>query len=204
MNLQAHDLAVARGGVALLEGLNFTVEPGQALVMTGANGIGKTTLLRVLAGLQPALSGQVEMPEDSSAYASHADGVKAALTVRENLQFWADLYRQKLSTDVFAMFDLETLTERPAARLSAGQSRRLGLARLAVTGRSILLLDEPTVSLDTASTKMFTNWLTGSHLAKGRIAVIATHIGLGIKAEVLDLEPFRAQAGALGSDEAFL
>jgi heme exporter protein A len=192
--------------VPILDGLSFTVERGQALVLRGPNGAGKTTLLRVLAGLAPPLAGRVEMPPESAAYASHADGIKATLSVRENLRFWADLYARPWHDGVLDDFDLRSLEQRPAATLSAGQSRRLGLARLGVIGRPILLLDEPTVSLDAASVARFAGWLRDRHLAGGGSAVIATHVPLGLDAPDLDLSRFRADAtvAGQGSDAAFL
>lgn len=203
--IRVSGLGVERGGVPVLAGLSFAVAPGEALVLRGPNGVGKTTLLRVMAGLQAPLAGQIEMEPETAAYASHADGVKATLTVRENLAFWAELYGQRLDEGVFAAFDLERLAERMAGTLSAGQKRRVGLARLAVIGRRVLFLDEPTVSLDAASVALFAGWLRGVHLARGGVAVIATHIDLGLDAPVLDLTPFRATADARGgSDEAFL
>lgn len=203
--IKVEGLAVERGGVPVLAGLSFAVAPGAALVLRGPNGVGKTTLLRVLAGLQAPLAGRIGMEPDAAAYASHADGVKATLTVRENLAFWADLYGQRLDEGVFAAFDLERLAERMAGTLSAGQKRRAGLARLAVIGRRVLFLDEPTVSLDAASVALFAGWLRDVHLARGGVAVIATHIDLGLAAPVLELGAFRATADARGgSDEAFL
>ena len=103
----------------------------------------------------------MEGPLEEAAYASHADGVKATLSVDENLRFWADVHGQKLDEAVFAAFDLIRLRDRAGGTLSAGQKRRLGLARLAVIGRRLLLLDEPTVSLDTASVALFAAWLKG-------------------------------------------
>ncbi len=203
--LRVSDLAVARGGVPVLEGVSIKVEPGAALVLRGPNGVGKTTLLRTLAGLQPALSGTVEFPEDTGAYASHADGIKAQLSVVENLTFWAEVYGQPVPESVFDAFDLTELRDRLAGTLSAGQKRRLGLARLGVIGRKVLFLDEPTVSLDGFSVKMFARWLRDDHLAAGGLAVIATHIDLGLEAPELELSPFRAaQDAGGGSDEAFL
>lgn len=205
MKLTVTDLSVARGGVPVLTGVNFTVDAGQALVLRGANGIGKTTLLRTLAGLQPAISGSIDYPEDQGAYASHADGVKAQLTVAENLAFWAEVHGNAVPDDIYQTFDLADLVQRPAATLSAGQKRRLGLARLGVIGRKVLFLDEPTVSLDRFSVKLFADFIRDRHLAQGGIAVIATHIDLGLEAPELDLTPFRAAHDAVGgSDEAFL
>lgn len=205
MTLRVENLSVARGGRPVLEGVSFTVQPGEALILKGPNGIGKTTLLRTLAGLQPALGGGVEFPEETGAYASHADGIKAQLSVTENLTFWADIYGTTLDDAVFADFDLTDLRDRLAGTLSAGQKRRLGLARLGVIGRKVLFLDEPTVSLDGFSVRMFADWLRDKHLGQGGIAVIATHIDLGLSAPELELSPFKAAADAGGgSDEAFL
>jgi len=203
--LQVADLGCARGGVPVLKGVTFDVDQGQALILRGPNGIGKTTLLRTLAGLQPAIAGTVTFPEDEGAYASHADGIKTALTVTENLKFWADVHGAPLADDIFATFDLSDLRDRVGGTLSAGQKRRLGLARLGVIGRKVLFLDEPTVSLDAFSVKRFADWLQNRHLAAGGIAVIATHIDLGLAAPELDLSPFKAALDASGgADEAFL
>ncbi len=203
--LRVADLTCARGGVPVLEHVSFEVAEGQALILRGPNGIGKTTLLRTLAGLQPALEGEVSFPEDQGAYASHADGIKTALTVTENLKFWADVHGTTMPDDIFETFDLLDLKNRMGGTLSAGQKRRLGLARLGVIGRKVLFLDEPTVSLDGFSVKLFANWVQNTHLAQGGIAVIATHIDLGIEAPELDLTPFKAAPDAEGgSDEAFL
>ena len=204
MNLSVENLDVARGGLPVLTGVSFGVATGSALILRGPNGSGKTTLLRTLAGLQPPIAGRVSYPENEGAYSSHADGVKAALSVSENLAFWADVYGNALSDDVFDWFDLGGLRDRSAGTLSAGQKRRLGLARLGVIGRKVLFLDEPTVSLDTFSVKLFANFLRDQHLAKGGIAVIATHIDLGLDAPELDIGGFAAVPEALDIDEAFL
>ncbi|MEX1662325.1 heme ABC exporter ATP-binding protein CcmA [Thioclava sp. 15-R06ZXC-3] len=207
--LSVRNLAVSRGGLPVLENLSFEVEAGQALVLRGPNGIGKTTLLRTLAGLQPALAGNVSIPSESMAYAAHSDGLKSTLTVSENLKFWAAIYATDTIDPALESMNLRGLANRAAMSLSAGQKRRLGLARLLVTGRPVWVLDEPTVSLDTASVALFAQAVRG-HLGQGGAALLATHIDLGLgEARVLDLAPFKArppeEGGMLGAfDEAFL
>ena len=204
MGLSVVNLAVARGGVPVLEGLSFVLQPGRALVLRGPNGIGKTTLLRCIAGLQPALSGQILQADQSVAYAAHADGVKYALTVAENLRFWAEVYGTGDIAKAMAAYDLDGLATRPASQLSAGQKRRLGLARLLVTGRPVWALDEPTVSLDARAVQLFAAAVS-AHMAQGGSALIATHVDLGVTADNLDLSPYRARltAGFGAFDAAF-
>lgn len=184
-------LACARGGVAVLEGVDLSLAAGQALVLRGPNGIGKTTLLRTIAGLQPPLAGRVTTAPEAVAYAGHADGIKATLSVAENLQFWARIFGTDGIGAALAAYDLEPLEDRAAGTLSAGQKRRLGLARLLVTGRSVWMLDEPTVSLDAASVGLFAD-AVAQHCAAGGAAIMATHIDLGMAADMLDLTRFRA------------
>ena len=206
--LAVHDLTVARGGMRTVEGVSFTLGAGQALILRGPNGIGKTTLLRTVAGLQPPVTGRIEAAPDAIAYAAHADGLKTALTVTENLHFWAQVFGQTDIAPAIEAMNLRDLTERPAGTLSAGQKRRLGLARLLVTGRPVWVLDEPTVSLDADSVALFAGAVR-THLGQGGAALMATHIDLGIpEASVLDLAPFKARAPAAGGtkggfDEAF-
>ncbi len=203
--LTVHDLSVARGGMAVLAGVSFELLAGKVLILRGANGVGKTTVLRTLAGLQPVMAGWVEVEAESLTYSGHADGLKATLTVVENLAFWAAVHGQTDVDVAIAAMNLAALRDRRAADLSAGQKRRLGLARLRVTGRKVWLMDEPTVSLDAASVALFGAMLRG-HLAAGGAAIVATHIDLGLpEAEVLDLTPFRAPQNHTGAfDEAFL
>jgi heme exporter protein A len=193
MTLTVSNLSVLRASRHLLSGVGFEVSAGQALILQGPNGLGKTTLLRTIAGLQPVHQGQVEMPEDTAVYAGHLDGIKSTLTVRENLEFWASVFGTGSIDVAIAAFDMDHLIDRAGGMLSAGQKRRLGLARLMVTGRPMWLLDEPTVSLDTVAVGQFGDMIAG-HLDRGGMAVIATHIdlGLGARAEMLDLSQFKA------------
>jgi heme exporter protein A len=203
MEMKVSNLAIARGGVLILEGVDFTLSAGQVLLLRGPNGIGKTTLLRTLCGLQPAIGGTVSVSLDNLTYGAHADGLKTTLTVTENLEFWARVYGTDDIAPALTAFNLEDLADRAAHNLSAGQKRRLGLARLLVTGREIWALDEPTVSLDVASVQLFADAVR-AHCAAGGAALIATHIDLGIDAGVLDLGPFKARPRDLaGFDEAF-
>ncbi|PWK62130.1 heme ABC exporter ATP-binding protein CcmA [Roseicyclus mahoneyensis] len=193
MNLRVTDLACARGPAQILAGVSFAVAPGQALILRGPNGAGKTTLLRTLAGLTPPLAGTIEADPDAIAYAAHADGLKSQLTVMENLLFWAGVFGTRDPAPAIAAFHLTPLLDRRAGEMSAGQKRRLSLARLLVTGRPVWCLDEPTVSLDAENVARFAAAVT-THLAAGGSAVIATHIDLGLPdATTLDITPFVAK-----------
>ena len=206
MLLSVSDVSVSRGGRVLLEGVTFDLQAGRAIVLTGKNGIGKTSLLRTLAGLQDANSGYVDVPQNGVVYSAHLDGVKHALSVAENLQFWGAVFGTSNLDVALETFDLEDLRDVMAGALSAGQKRRLGLARLLVTGRSIWLLDEPTVSLDLGSVKQLTRVLN-DHLGAGGSAIIATHAALDLRGPevTIDLRKFAApNTGLAASEEAFL
>jgi heme exporter protein A len=204
MSLSVTDLTIARGGVPVLEGLSFSLIPGHAMILRGPNGIGKTTLLRTVAGLQPPVSGTVTGAEDQIAYAGHSDGIKPTLTVTENLKFWASVFGAGSIDGALKAYDLEALADRHAGNLSAGQKRRLGLSRLVVTGRPIWVLDEPTVSLDVNAVAMFADAVR-AHLGQGGSALIATHIDLGLDGDVLDVGPYKAKPPALDDfDGGFL
>ncbi|QPH54696.1 heme ABC exporter ATP-binding protein CcmA [Pontivivens ytuae] len=194
MSFSASALRVARAGRLLIDGLDIALSPGAGLALRGPNGVGKSTLLRALCGLLPC-EGQVELEGaalgtdaylDRIAYAGHRDAIKAALSVGENLAFWAAMTGGDARA-ALERFDLEALAERPAGLCSAGQKRRLGLARLALAPRALWLLDEPTVSLDAEHTARFAALLR-EHLAGGGMAIIATHIDLGLELGELRLE----------------
>lgn len=191
MELKASEISVTRGGRLSLTSPAFTLAGGEAARLTGPNGSGKSTLLRALAGLLPLRSGDasfqgVKLADDREtfsqfiAYAGHKDAVKPALTLRENLTHWAAIYGGNGDIDAaLATFSLGHIADSPAAFCSAGQQRRLGLARLLVLKRPIWLLDEPTVSLDAASVEVFAG-LVAQHCAEGGLAIAATHIEIGL------------------------
>ena len=205
MLLGLSDLAVARGGVPVLSGITLTLAPGTALILRGPNGAGKTTLLRTIAGLQPAVAGTITGEPDAVAYAGHSDGLKSMLTVSENLTFWAQIFGHADITAALETYALVPLKDRRAGSLSAGQKRRLGLARMLVTGRPVWVMDEPTVSLDTDAVQMFAQAVS-AHLGQGGAAIIATHIDLGLpEAQVVDVSRYKASLDEISADdEAFL
>ena len=202
--LSVQNLVCSRGGVRLLSGIEFSLQPGEAIFLRGPNGIGKTTLLRTLVGLQPAVDGEVSRPDSDFVFAGHRDAVKSALTVRENLNFWAEIYETPSIDRAADSMGLASLMERRAAELSSGQRRRLGLTRLLLIDAPIWALDEPTVGLDSASVDRFASILN-AHLGGRGMAVIATHIEIGIAAKTLDLKQFSWRGtGQVTGDEAFL
>ena len=206
MTISVNSLSVSRGGINLLEGLNIELNGGQAGILHGPNGVGKTTLLRALAGLQPIESGKIEYSIDDVCYSGHADGVKPTLTVRENLEFWADIFGHHSISEAAEQFMISDFLDLKVGTLSAGQKRRVGLSRLGLTGRSVWLLDEPTVSLDQTSVSIFEN-IIKDHLLKNGCALIATHIDLGLEdsAKIINLSKYQPQLGKLSkSNEAFV
>ena len=206
MAISVKSLSVSRGGINLLQDVNIELKNGQAGILRGPNGVGKTTLLRALAGLQPIDSGEIECSLEDICYSGHADGVKPTLTVQENLEFWANIFGSPSISEVAEKFMIIDLLNSKAGNLSAGQKRRVGLSRLGLTGRQVWLLDEPTVSLDETSVKIFEN-IIKDHLSEDGCALIATHIDLGLEnnAQIIDLLKYKANSGELSSsNEAFL
>ncbi len=183
LRLSGVGLGCVRGGQQVFSGLSFEAVSGRALALTGANGAGKTTLLRVIAGLLQPSEGRLELlggeAEASIAeqahYVSHQDALKSSLSVAENLRFWTGFLGEKSpAEDGLAALGLSGLADLPAAYLSAGQRRRLALARLVAVRRPVWLLDEPTSALDTAAQEKLGD-LMREHLARGGIIVAATH-----------------------------
>ena len=206
MAISVKSLSVSRGGINLLQDVDIELKNGQAGILRGPNGVGKTTLLRALAGLQPFDSGKIEYSLEDICYSGHADGVKPTLTVKENLEFWANIFGSPSISEVAEKFMIIDLLNSKAGNLSAGQKRRVGLSRLGLTGRQVWLLDEPTVSLDETSVKIFEN-IIKDHILEDGCALIATHVDLGLEnnAQIIDLLKYKANSGELSrSNEAFL
>jgi heme exporter protein A len=189
MRLLASELGCIRGGRQVFRDLSFSVGAGEALVVTGPNGVGKSSLLRLTAGLVRPTQGLIELEGGDSEltigeqahYLGHQDALKPALSVNENLAFWADFLgggASKLAAGLAAV-GLDGLARLPAAYLSAGQRRRLSLARLIAAPRPIWLLDEPTSALDAAAQAALAD-LMRAHLATGGLILAATHGPIGL------------------------
>jgi len=194
IRLAASGLSCVRSGREVFAGLDFSLAGGDALLVLGRNGAGKSSLLRTIAGLVRIAAGRLvleggasdlTLPEQAH-YVGHHDAVKPALTVRENLAFWAqylggemDAVRDGSLDAALEALALGNLAALPAAYLSAGQRRRLSLARLLAVQRPIWLLDEPTSALDTAAQERLAGVMRG-HLAAGGIILAATHGPIGL------------------------
>jgi heme exporter protein A len=197
MRLSGHGVKCIRGGREVFSNLNFTASAGEALAVTGPNGAGKTSLLRQIAGLLAIPDGSIDLdggdgeltlPEQAH-YLGHRDALKPALSVMENLTFWRDFLGGEVSDagESLAAVGLGHTAQLPAVVLSAGQRRRLSIARLLTVRRPIWLLDEPTSALDAAGQAMFAA-LMQDHLKRGGMIVAATHAPLGIAARELRIE----------------
>ena len=194
MRLSGRGVRCVRGGREIFSGLDFETSSGEALAVTGRNGAGKTSLLRLIAGLLTMAGGSVDLeggeteltlPEQAH-YLGHRDALKPALSVLENLAFWRHFLGGAAfdAAESLAAVGLDHASHLPAAYLSAGQRRRLSIARLLAVRRPIWLLDEPTNALDTAGQALFAT-LMGDHLARGGLIVTATHAPLGIQVREL-------------------
>jgi len=188
MKLHGENLTCERGGRAVFRGVSFVVKAGELLQIAGPNGSGKSSLLRLIAGLNEAAAGALRLDGGHGELAigqqahliAHQEAVKAALSVAENLAFWAGFLGGGDVDAALAALDLERLSAYPAGLLSAGQKRRLALSRLVLVPRAIWLLDEPTVGLDVASQQALAA-VMAAHLGKGGMILAATHVALGLE-----------------------
>ena len=189
MRLSGRGVRCVRGGREVFSGLDFQASSGEALAVIGANGSGKTSLLRMIAGLLTIADGSIGLEDgereltlpEQAHYLGHRDALKPALSVIENLAFWRDFLGGEAFDARKSLIEvgLDHAVDLPAAYLSAGQRRRLSIARLLAVRRPIWLLDEATNALDAAGQNMFAA-LMNDHLARGGLIVAATHVPLGI------------------------
>jgi len=199
LSLDIEDLTCIRGQRVLFRGLRFTVAAGLLLCVEGPNGVGKTSLLRLIAGFLRPASGTIRLKTDSGdivdteergkfiGWLSHQDAVKPQMTVREQLDFAARLYGCDCASDAaMESFGILGLADLPGQYLSAGQKRRLALARLKLCARPLWLLDEPLAALDTAGKKLVADTVA-MHCASGGIVVASTHEAIGLECETLRL-----------------
>jgi heme exporter protein A len=195
MRLVAEGLSATRGEDLIFQDISFEIAGGEALVVKGPNGSGKSTLLRVLAGLLPAESGTAKLvaaahPVDrvgeAAHYLGHRNAMKRELTVDENLAFWKAFFSdfaggEGMDVDeAVESVGLGDIAHLPFGYLSAGQQRRMAMAKLLVAWRPVWILDEPTAALDAAAEAMFAGLVT-THLTRGGIAIAATHQPLGLE-----------------------
>jgi heme exporter protein A len=197
-SLTAEKLACTRGDKKLFEGLSFRVRAGQALAVEGANGAGKTSLLRMIAGFLAPSAGRILIKSDTSesddgeergrkiGWLGHQDGLKPQLTVVEQLSFFTRLYGQAPDAAALQEVGLARQADLPCRYLSAGQRRRLALARLLASRRPLWLLDEPFAALDAAGQSLVAQ-LMARHCGAGGIIIAATHDPLGLGNESLKL-----------------
>ena len=203
MRLWAENLGCLRGGREVLRDVNLSLASGEALLVTGHNGAGKSTLLRLLAGLLRPSAGRIGLDGGSADadigeqahYLGHQDALKPSLSVAENLAFWIACYGGTGDGAVaLETLGLGALADLPAAYLSAGQRRRLSLARLVAIARPLWLLDEPTAALDSNAQAQLTQ-IMRTHLAGGGLIVAATHAPIGLDDNrILQIGPPAADA----------
>ncbi len=203
-NLRGQNLTCIRGDKVIFSGLAFDLPPGRALILHGANGSGKSSLMKIIAGLLPAQSGGISCDDEdiladkdwisrNICYLAHKNGMKPEMTVAENLAFWANMEHHKGSISNEAVkIGIDHCLDLPVSYLSSGQARRAALTRVLCHPGRIWLLDEPTVGLDTEGVKLLAG-LMNDHLENGGRILTATHIQLGIdpdKSAVLNMSDF--------------
>ena len=182
-HIEISDLAMSRGGMPLFAGISTKVLNGDILWIQGDNGIGKTTFLGALAGLHMVDDGKISWRINDhpcqagqiTAYQPHASYAKPALTAREDLNFWASLYGTlTLAETALETVGLSTKKNVPTRKLSAGQRRRLALAKLVISQKPIWIMDEPAAAMDQDGLKLIDD-LVRNHVARGGAAIIASH-----------------------------
>lgn len=186
MRLHGDNLTCERGGRVVFRDVSLSLGSGELMQLTGPNGSGKSSLLRLIAGLNEQASGRLTLEGggdelsigQQAHYIAHQEAVKTALSVQENLEFWRGFMGGGDVGDALAAFDLARLAGYSAGLLSAGQKRRLALARLVLVPRALWLLDEPTVGLDSASLARLAT-VMAVHLGNGGMIIAATHVPLG-------------------------
>ncbi|MGF6257738.1 heme ABC exporter ATP-binding protein CcmA [Ensifer sp. LBL] len=210
MRLMAEGLSAKRGEDLIFNDISFVLDASEALVVTGPNGSGKSTLLRVLAGLLRPESGHLKLenappeiahPSELSHYLGHRNAMKRELTVAENLSFWRDFMgdspegKGATLTEAVEAVGLPDIAHLPFGYLSAGQQRRMAMAKLLIAYRPIWILDEPTAALDAGADRLFAD-LVKAHLGKGGIVIAATHQPLGLdRTKELHMTGFEHLAG---------
>ena len=198
------ELTCIRGERVVFSDLSFAIGEGEVLYLRGPNGSGKSTLLRLMAGLLRPTNGTIlwngENARDDAEtfrgllhYVGHQDAIKTALTVEENLTFWAEMSgvdpEKRAVGEALEEFSLGHLSTLPARFLSAGQRKRLNLARICASPAPLWLLDEPSNSLDTESLGALRSAIS-AHQEKGGLVAVATHEELGSDTNVLDISEF--------------
>ena len=202
--LRGHNLTCIRGDRPVFSGLEFELPPGRALVLSGANGSGKSSLMKIIAGLLPAQNGEISFEQQNIlgdkdwisrniCYLAHKNGMKPEMTVAENLAFWANMeHHQGNIRKAAAKIGIDHCLDLPVCYLSSGQARRAALTRVLCHPARIWLLDEPTVGLDSAGVDLLAG-LMNDHLTSGGRILAATHIELGIdpdKSSLLNMSDF--------------
>lgn len=195
MKLIVENLGLSRASQEVVSGISFELEAGEALIVTGENGSGKSTTLRGIAGLHPLSEGSVQLLDETGKafegetreychYLGHQNGMKPALSVRENLAFWQSFCGEPDLTieEALEEVDLAHTIDLPFSYLSAGMKRRVSIARLLVSDRPIWIVDEPTAGLDAHSVKMFSG-LCKAYCEGGGILIAATHLPLGLETQ---------------------
>lgn len=204
------DLSCRRGGRCVFEGLSFEAQAGDFLALTGKNGSGKSTFLRMITGFLPKNDGALiyglgkdealMLPPDDFTLVGHQNGLKPSMTLRENTTFYYTLMtgrkptneRLQMAADIFA---LGSLLDEPAQYFSSGQRHRSALMRFPLLARQIWLMDEPTVGLD-ADNRAALSALIQHHIACGGIVIAATHDPMGVQGRALDMDQFQPSDGA--------